>query len=244
MTTSLVSPVLVGRQAEFAVLDGALERAIAGEPTAVLVGGEAGVGKSRLVHELSRRADEAGARVLVGGCVESEVRGSRSDRSSRCCARSPPSSESTSSASAWARHGARSPGCSPSSRPASTVRSSDDGASRVPELVLGLVSRLAAERPAGPRLRGRAVGRPLDARPDRTARAGTDRSRAVDLHGALRRAAPGASVSPDGRTVGPAALGGAAGARAARRRGGRRPDPSDPRSAPRRRARRPAVPAV
>ena len=70
MTASLVSPVLVGRQAEFAVLDGALERAIAGEPTAVLVGGEAGVGKSRLVHELSRRADEAGARVLVGGCVE------------------------------------------------------------------------------------------------------------------------------------------------------------------------------
>ena len=52
------------------MLDGALERAIAGEPTAVLVGGEAGVGKSRLVHELSRRAEEAGARVLVGGCVE------------------------------------------------------------------------------------------------------------------------------------------------------------------------------
>ena len=70
MTVSLVSPVLVGRQAEFAVLDGALEWAIAGEPTAVVVGGEAGVGKSRLVQELSRRAGEAGGRVLAGGCVE------------------------------------------------------------------------------------------------------------------------------------------------------------------------------
>jgi hypothetical protein len=37
VTASLVSPVLVGRQAEFAVLDGALEQAIAGEPAAVVV---------------------------------------------------------------------------------------------------------------------------------------------------------------------------------------------------------------
>jgi predicted ATPase len=70
VTASLVSPVLVGRQAEFAVLVGGLQRAIAGEPTAIVVGGEAGVGKSRLVQELSERAGEAGARVLVGGCVE------------------------------------------------------------------------------------------------------------------------------------------------------------------------------
>jgi DNA-binding CsgD family transcriptional regulator/tetratricopeptide (TPR) repeat protein len=67
---SLVSPVLVGRQAELQSLTGALERVLAGEQVTVLVGGEAGVGKSRLVHELMDRARGAGARVLVGGCVE------------------------------------------------------------------------------------------------------------------------------------------------------------------------------
>ncbi len=73
MTTvaaSLVSPVLVGRQAELESLAGALERVQAGEQVAVLVGGEAGVGKSRLVHELIGRARGAGTRVLIGGCVE------------------------------------------------------------------------------------------------------------------------------------------------------------------------------
>jgi DNA-binding CsgD family transcriptional regulator len=67
---SLVSPVLVGRQAELGFLTGALERVLAGAQVSVLVGGEAGVGKSRLVHELTDRARAAGTRVLIGGCVE------------------------------------------------------------------------------------------------------------------------------------------------------------------------------
>src|SRR4051794_41485446 len=67
---SLVSPVLVGREAELRLLADALGRALAGESGVVLVSGEAGVGKSRLVQELGTRADEAGARLLVGGCVE------------------------------------------------------------------------------------------------------------------------------------------------------------------------------
>jgi predicted ATPase len=37
--------VLVGRVAELAVLDAAFERVLAGRPSAVLIGGEAGVGK-------------------------------------------------------------------------------------------------------------------------------------------------------------------------------------------------------
>jgi predicted ATPase len=51
-------------------LTGALDRALDGEQVNVLVGGEAGVGKSRLVHELMARARGADARVLLGGCVE------------------------------------------------------------------------------------------------------------------------------------------------------------------------------
>jgi DNA-binding CsgD family transcriptional regulator/tetratricopeptide (TPR) repeat protein len=67
---SLVSPVLVGREAELRALEGVLDRALTGQATAALVGGEAGVGKSRLVHELADRARARGARVLFGVCVE------------------------------------------------------------------------------------------------------------------------------------------------------------------------------
>jgi hypothetical protein len=147
VTASLVSPVLVGRQAELAVLDGALERAIAGEPTAVLVGGEAGVGKSRLVQELSRRADEAGARVLVGGCVELGGEGIPFGplvEVLRTLASELGIDELGDRLGPARGEIAR---LFPELEAGEQVRSSDDGASRVPELVLGLVSRLAAERP-------------------------------------------------------------------------------------------------
>ena len=36
----------------------------------MLIGGEAGVGKSRLVNEFAERSRQAGARVLAGGCLE------------------------------------------------------------------------------------------------------------------------------------------------------------------------------
>ena len=70
MFRNLVSPVLVGREAELATLTAALDSAIGGEPALVLVGGEAGVGKTRLVAEAAARARDAGARVLMGACVE------------------------------------------------------------------------------------------------------------------------------------------------------------------------------
>jgi DNA-binding CsgD family transcriptional regulator/tetratricopeptide (TPR) repeat protein len=69
-TTSLVSPVVVGRQVESAALSAALARALAGDTVTLLLGGEAGVGKSRLVNELIAEARERGARALSGGCVE------------------------------------------------------------------------------------------------------------------------------------------------------------------------------
>jgi DNA-binding winged helix-turn-helix (wHTH) protein/DNA-binding CsgD family transcriptional regulator/tetratricopeptide (TPR) repeat protein len=64
------SPVLVGRDAEVAQLRAALERAAAGQPATVVVAGEAGVGKTRLVAELLRHAGELGAVALTGGCLD------------------------------------------------------------------------------------------------------------------------------------------------------------------------------
>ncbi|MGI5194665.1 helix-turn-helix transcriptional regulator [Streptomyces sp. CA-288835] len=68
--TRSVSPVFVGRADELDVLNDALARAAAGEPQALLVGGEAGVGKTRLIEEFAGAADRQGAVVVLGGCVE------------------------------------------------------------------------------------------------------------------------------------------------------------------------------
>jgi DNA-binding NarL/FixJ family response regulator len=70
MTATLTSPTFVGRNEELARLAAAGERAATGTPTAVLIGGEAGVGKTRLVGEVVAAARASGATVLVGGCVE------------------------------------------------------------------------------------------------------------------------------------------------------------------------------
>ncbi|MER7890846.1 AAA family ATPase [Micromonospora sp. NPDC094482] len=70
VTARSASTVLVGRQPELAALRDALGRARAGEATTVLVGGEAGVGKTRLMEEFRRLAVDAGARPLVGQCLE------------------------------------------------------------------------------------------------------------------------------------------------------------------------------
>jgi DNA-binding CsgD family transcriptional regulator len=70
MSSRVTSPVFVGRAEQLATLDDALATAGSGDPAAVLIGGEAGVGKSRLVSEWSGRAAAGGARVLTGGCLE------------------------------------------------------------------------------------------------------------------------------------------------------------------------------
>ncbi|WP_068920909.1 helix-turn-helix transcriptional regulator [Planobispora rosea] len=70
-----VSPVFVGREAELAGLAEAFEQAREKAATAVLLGGEAGVGKTRLVTCFAERAERDGARVLVGGCVELSTEG-------------------------------------------------------------------------------------------------------------------------------------------------------------------------
>ncbi|GLW69279.1 helix-turn-helix transcriptional regulator [Kitasatospora phosalacinea] len=65
-----VSPVFVGRGRETGLLGAALGRAGAGEPQAVLVGGEAGVGKTRLVEEFLAQAEADGAVTALGACLE------------------------------------------------------------------------------------------------------------------------------------------------------------------------------
>ena len=71
MTATLTSPRFVGRTEELARLAAAAERAAAGTPAVVVVvGGEAGVGKTRLAGEVMAKARAAGATVLAGGCVE------------------------------------------------------------------------------------------------------------------------------------------------------------------------------
>jgi DNA-binding CsgD family transcriptional regulator/tetratricopeptide (TPR) repeat protein len=63
------SPVFVGRRPELAALDAVLARAGNGDGSAVLVEGEAGIGKSRLMARLESRGRAAGLTVLAGECL-------------------------------------------------------------------------------------------------------------------------------------------------------------------------------
>ena len=63
------SPELVGRREELGLIDDLLAQARDGEASLCIVAGEAGVGKTRLVRELERRAAEAGMLCLRGQCV-------------------------------------------------------------------------------------------------------------------------------------------------------------------------------
>jgi hypothetical protein len=69
MPSGLVSPVFAGREFELTLLAGAFADAAAGTPGTVLIGAEAGGGKSRLVGEFAATVRDR-ALVLVGGCVE------------------------------------------------------------------------------------------------------------------------------------------------------------------------------
>ncbi|HET6988878.1 MAG TPA: AAA family ATPase [Kribbella sp.] len=68
MSGRISSPTLIGRDFELAELWGAWERASSGTPAVLLVGGEAGVGKTRLVNEFSSQIRDG--LVLQGACIE------------------------------------------------------------------------------------------------------------------------------------------------------------------------------
>ena len=62
----------VGRRGEIAMLEAALRDTLAGQGRMVLLGGEPGIGKTRIAQEFVANAQEKGARILWGWCYEGE----------------------------------------------------------------------------------------------------------------------------------------------------------------------------
>ena len=70
MTRTIRSARLIGRTDELKRFDTALSRAAEGTVSVLLVGGDAGIGKTRMLDEWGRRANDAGIRVLNGSCLD------------------------------------------------------------------------------------------------------------------------------------------------------------------------------
>jgi tetratricopeptide (TPR) repeat protein len=69
MVGQVLCPVLVGRRAEIQALGSALDAALAGRGGCVVITGEAGIGKSRLIRELSRMATSRQVPAVTGRAV-------------------------------------------------------------------------------------------------------------------------------------------------------------------------------
>jgi DNA-binding CsgD family transcriptional regulator/tetratricopeptide (TPR) repeat protein len=69
MAGRIVSPELIGREQQLEVIGRALEDAEGGRARTVLLGGEAGIGKSRVLAAALERARANGAVILLGGCI-------------------------------------------------------------------------------------------------------------------------------------------------------------------------------
>ena len=72
MTSRVLCPTLIGREDQLFVLEDALLTAHRGESRFVALGGEAGMGKTRLATELAARAQRLDWEVLWGACSEAE----------------------------------------------------------------------------------------------------------------------------------------------------------------------------
>src|SRR4051794_5552391 len=68
VATRVSSAASIGRAEPLSRVEAALARAAAGASAAVVVGGEAGVGKTRLIREVAGRAAET--RGLSGACID------------------------------------------------------------------------------------------------------------------------------------------------------------------------------
>ncbi len=227
MSASVVSPVFVGRQDEIAALTALLDRVQRGEPAFAVIGGEAGVGKTRLLGELAGQAGRAGFTVLVGHCIELGAEGlpfAPLVDALRALTRAIPADE-------LARVvGPAAPGLArllPELSPDAAARLPADGiqSAQLLELVLGLLG-LAQRRPAGhARAGGPALGGPVHPGAGRLPGPLAARGPgAAGRHLPVRRAAPAPSAAAAAHRLG-----------AGPDRGPRRADP-----VPARRGRRPA----
>ena len=66
---TMSAPAMIGRDADLARLNERLDEVRAGAPFTVIIGGEAGIGKTRLVREFQRRLP-SDVRLLAGQCVD------------------------------------------------------------------------------------------------------------------------------------------------------------------------------
>jgi DNA-binding CsgD family transcriptional regulator/tetratricopeptide (TPR) repeat protein len=69
VATRVSSPLFIGRHSELKTLTDAVARTAQGRAEIILIGGDAGIGKTRLVTEAADQARHSGALVLEGGCV-------------------------------------------------------------------------------------------------------------------------------------------------------------------------------
>lgn len=69
----IVSPVLIGRAPEVEILERALSAAQRGTGQCIVIAGEAGIGKSRLLSEIRRRAEAARFLIVQGYCFEQDL---------------------------------------------------------------------------------------------------------------------------------------------------------------------------
>ncbi|MBO3747445.1 AAA family ATPase [Streptosporangiaceae bacterium NEAU-GS5] len=145
MHAMAVSPVFVGRREELATLANEVARARAGHACFVLIGGEAGIGKTRLVDEVVQLAETSGLRALTGRCVELGTEGlplAPLAEAVRALIRT----ASPEQVDRWLGP-ARGPLAHllPSLEP--IPGSAADRAVHLPELMLGMIERLSADQP-------------------------------------------------------------------------------------------------
>lgn len=69
----VVCPIVIGRDDEIAALEQALRQTLEGHGQTILIAGEAGVGKSRLIAATRARADRLGILRLQGQCFEPDA---------------------------------------------------------------------------------------------------------------------------------------------------------------------------
>jgi DNA-binding CsgD family transcriptional regulator/tetratricopeptide (TPR) repeat protein len=143
------SPTFVGRRSEVETMTAALIGSSGTAPVLMLLVGEAGVGKTRLVTEVTQLAESSGALVLIGGCVPlgegtvpfAPIREAMRDLTRR---RSEPDLDRLLGAG---REELASlvPDISRSGTPSAVGPPQQQG--RIHELILGLFERLAEEQP-------------------------------------------------------------------------------------------------